>query len=100
MSNDTATNEGFEFLLEDAGPARKKLTITISAETVQKKIDASMGTLQFQSALPGFRKGKAPKGLLERRFGSALREETCNELMQEGCQKAFEELGVKPARQS
>ena len=96
MSNDTATNEGFEFLLEDAGPARKKLTITISAETVQKKIDASMGTLQFQSALPGFRKGKAPKGLLERRFGPALREETCNELMQEGCQKAFEELGVKP----
>ena len=96
MSDDTATNEGFDFVLEDAGPARKKLTVTISADAVQKKIDASIGTLQFQSALPGFRKGKAPKQLLERRFGTALREETCNELMQEGCQKAFEELGVKP----
>ena len=96
MSDDTATNEGFDFVLEDAGPARKKLTVTISADAVQKKIDASIGTLQFQSALPGFRKGKAPKHLLERRFGTALREETCNELMQEGCKKAFEELGVKP----
>jgi trigger factor len=96
MSDDTSTNEGFEFVLEDAGPARKRLKVTISAEAVQKKIDASMGTLQFQSALPGFRKGKAPKHLLERRFGPALREETCNELMQEGCEKAFEELGVRP----
>ena len=96
MSDETATKEGFEFKIEDAGPARKRLHITISAEMVKAKIDESIGTLQNQSSLPGFRKGKAPTRLLERRFGEALREEARNELMQEGCQNAFEELGVRP----
>jgi trigger factor len=96
MSDETATKEGFEFTIEDAGPARKRLHITVSAEAVKAKIDASIGTLQTQSALPGFRKGRAPMRLLERRFGEALREEARNELMQEGCQNAFEELGIQP----
>lgn len=96
MSDETATTEGFEFKIEDAGPARKRLHITVSAEAVKAKIDASIGTLQNQSSLPGFRKGRAPMRLLERRFGEALREEARNELMQEGCQNAFEQLGVRP----
>ncbi|MBT5583686.1 MAG: trigger factor [Phycisphaerae bacterium] len=96
MSEDTATKEGFDFKIEDAGPARKRLHITISADAVKAKIDASIGTLKHQSALPGFRKGKAPTHLLERRFGEALREEARNELMQEGCQNAFEALDMRP----
>ncbi|MDP6986495.1 MAG: trigger factor [Phycisphaerales bacterium] len=96
MSDETATTEGFDFTIEDAGPARKRLHITVSAEAVKEKIDASIGTLQNQSSLPGFRKGRAPMQLLERRFGEALREEARNELMQEGCQNAFEQLGVRP----
>lgn len=96
MSDDTATKEGFDFKIEDAGPARKRLHITISADAVKAKIDASFGTLKHQSALPGFRKGKAPTHLLERRFGEALREEARNELMQEGCQNAFEALEIRP----
>ncbi len=96
MSDDTATPEGFTFNLEEAGPARKRLTVTISAEAVQSRIDASMGTLQVQSALPGFRKGKAPKHLLERRFGTALRDETQQELMQEGCRLGFQAHALNP----
>jgi len=99
MSDANDQYDGYDFKLEEAGPARKRLFITISAEAIQAKVDASMGTLQFQSALPGFRKGKAPKDLLERRFGTALREETRNELMQEGCRLAFEKLGIKPLGQ-
>ncbi|MCP4759048.1 MAG: trigger factor [Planctomycetes bacterium] len=99
MSDDNDQYDGYDFKLEEAGPARKRLFITISADAIQGKVDASMGTLQFQSAIPGFRKGKAPKDLLERRFGTAVREETRNELMQEGCRLAFEKLGVKPLGQ-
>jgi trigger factor len=96
MSDETATKEGFEFKIEDAGPARKRLHITVSAEAVKGKIDASIGTLRNQSSLPGFRKGRAPMQLLERRFGEALREEARHELMQAGCQNAFEQLGIRP----
>jgi len=96
MSTDTATADGFEFNIEDAGPARKRLEVTVSADAIQSKLDASMGTLQAQSSLPGFRKGRAPQHLLNRRFGKAIEEETLNELMQDGCRQAFESLGVRP----
>ncbi|MDP7070052.1 MAG: trigger factor [Phycisphaerales bacterium] len=99
MSDAPEKYEGFEFKLEEAGPARKRLFITVSADTIQAKIDASMGTLQVQSTIPGFRKGHVPKHLLERRFGTAMREETRNELMQEGCRLAFEKLGIAPLGQ-
>ncbi|MCH2141188.1 MAG: trigger factor [Phycisphaerales bacterium] len=96
MSDDTAIAEGFDFKIEDAGPARKKLEVTVTADAIQAKLDASMGTLQSQSALPGFRKGRAPRQLLNRRFGKAIQEETLNELMQEGCRQAFESLNIRP----
>ncbi len=96
MSDATDTIEGYDFKLEDAGPARKRLSITISADVIDEKLSESMSTLQGQSALPGFRKGKAPSQLLERRFGSAVREDARNELMQGACQKAFEHFKVRP----
>ena len=40
MSDDTATKEGFDFKIEDAGPARKRLHISISADAVKAKVDA------------------------------------------------------------
>ena len=65
-----------EVKVEDAGPARKRLTITIPAETIAEKIDDSMATLIAKTSLPGFRQGRAPRHLLERRFEVATRPRT------------------------
>lgn len=81
----------YEIKLEDAGPARKRLSITIPADVVSAKIEESLGTLRSQTVLPGFRKGKVPPHLLERRFGTSLREETRNTLISEAWKTALEE---------
>ncbi|UCD75015.1 MAG: trigger factor [Phycisphaerales bacterium] len=82
--------------IEDAGPARKRLTITIPVETIAEKIDDSLATLMAKTALPGFRKGRAPRHLLERRFGEAVRAETKNQLMADAYASAIEEHEIKP----
>lgn len=82
--------------IEDSGPARKRLTITIPAEQVNEKIEESLSTLSSETALPGFRKGRVPRELLERRFGETLRGEAKNQLIADAYAGAIEEHEIKP----
>ncbi len=81
--------------IEDAGPARKRLNITIPPEKIAEKIDDSLSTLAVEAALPGFRKGKAPRHLLERRFGKNVRDEAKGQLIADAYSSAIEEHGLK-----
>jgi trigger factor len=82
--------------IEEAGPATRKLTITIPAQAVTARLEESMATMATQTELPGFRKGKAPRALLEKRFGTALRDEARNQLIADAYTKAIEEHQIKP----
>lgn len=77
--------------VSDAGPNLKKLSIEVPAETVSAKLKESLDMLAGQAAVPGFRPGKAPRGLIEKRFGEGLRSETKNQLVAAAYQKAVEE---------
>ena len=61
----------YDIKIEDAGPARKRVCITVPAETITSKIKDSMGAMMSQTVLPGFRKGKVPTHLLQKRFGES-----------------------------
>jgi trigger factor len=82
--------------IEDVGPARKKLTITVPPRAVRDKLEQSIGTLLTESSLPGFRKGRVPRQLLEKRFGAAMRTEARNQLVAEAYAAAVEQQGLKP----
>src|SRR5690606_33768685 len=81
--------------ITDAGPSRKKISIEIPAETVQERLRGSIDTLALEAALPGFRKGRAPRALVEKRFGSAVREEAKKELVASAYARAVEDSGLK-----
>src|SRR5262245_39813747 len=82
--------------IEDAGPARKRIKITIPAEVIDEKLRESLSTLSHQTALPGFRKGHVPQKLLERRFGTSVRTETKNQLVASAYAEAIEQHQLKP----
>jgi len=92
----TMTQSEYDTTVEDVSAAKKRLTITVPSEVIDEKIAASMGTLIGQTSLPGFRKGRAPKELLERRFGDAVRQETKNQVIADGYAKAIEEHSLRP----
>jgi trigger factor len=92
----TATQERQNIVkLSDAGPSCKKLSIEIPAETVSEKLRDSLDTLAVEAELPGFRKGRVPRWLVEKRFGAALRKEAKSELVTSAFSKAVEDLKLK-----
>lgn len=96
MVESTATESKNEVQIEDAGPARKRVTITIPSDVVDEKIEESFITLSQQTALPGFRKGRAPRALLERRFGGNLLNETRSQVIASAFSQLVGEGKLKP----
>jgi trigger factor len=96
MSPSAATVETNQVTIEDAGPARKRVTITVPAATIHERIEAGFQSLRSETALPGFRKGHAPRELLQRRFGDALLQETRERIVSEAYGHAIEAHRLRP----
>lgn len=83
------------YTVTDSGPSRKRLEIEVAAETVDERLRTSVDTILEEAELPGFRRGKAPKALVEKRFGSNIKNEARNQLVSEAYQKAIEKSELK-----
>ena len=69
-----------------------KLTIEVSAEELDKAIDAAYQKNKNKISIPGFRKGKAPRKMIEQMYGKEVfYEDAANELIPEAYEKALEE---------
>ncbi|MFW6335556.1 MAG: trigger factor [Phycisphaeraceae bacterium] len=77
--------------VEDVGPARKKLIIEIPQERIQEKIEWLYGRIRTDAQIPGFRRGRAPQRLIEKRFGEDIRNDAKGQLLSEGYSQAIEE---------
>ncbi len=75
----------------DAGPCARKLTFDIPPAAIAEKLDGQLDSLVAESELPGFRKGRAPKRLVEKRFGEAVRHEAKGQIVSEAYTKAIED---------
>lgn len=83
------------YTVTDSGPSRKRLEIEVAAETVDQRLRDSVDTLLEEAELPGFRRGRVPKSLLEKRFGNNIRSEARNQIVAEAYQQAIEKSGLK-----
>jgi FKBP-type peptidyl-prolyl cis-trans isomerase (trigger factor) len=74
-----------------------KLSITVPWATVKKAKEVAMQAYLASAQLPGFRKGKAPKKLVEENIDQDhLREEVLRKLLPEGYVEALKEHNLKP----
>ncbi|MEM1071755.1 MAG: trigger factor [Planctomycetota bacterium] len=77
------------------GPTSRTLSIEIAPDVITDRLETAFGTLRTEAALPGFRKGHAPRGLLEKRFGEHVRDETKGQLLSSAYAEAIDEHGLK-----
>ena len=82
--------------LQDISPVKKKLEIEIEAGEVDKKINEAYRELGKGVRLPGFRPGKVPRKILERRFGNQVMDDVTRRLVSETLPKAVEETNAYP----
>lgn len=84
--------------MEKLSSNQVKLTVTVSAEEFDKAMNTAYGKLKGRLSVPGFRKGKAPRKVIENYYGAGvLVEEAFNTVLPESYDKAVEETGAKPS---
>ena len=70
-----------------------KLTIEVPAEELEKAIDNAYRKNRKKISVPGFRKGKVPRQMIEKMYGKEIfYEDAINELIPGAYEKALEEI--------
>ena len=71
-----------------------KLTIEVSAEELEKAIEKVYQKQKKNISIPGFRKGKVPRAMVEKMYGKEVfYEDAANELIPTAYEKAYDECG-------
>ncbi|MBR3825540.1 MAG: trigger factor [Lachnospiraceae bacterium] len=69
-----------------------KLTIEVAAEELEKAIENAYQKSKNKISIPGFRKGKAPRKMIEQMYGKGVfLEDAANDLISESYEKALDE---------
>ncbi|AKG74180.1 trigger factor [Salinicoccus halodurans] len=76
------------------------LTVTVPATEVDSALDEAFKKVSKQVSVPGFRKGKVPRQMFEKRFGvESLYQDALDILLPKAYTEAVEEAGINPVDQ-
>ena len=76
---------------------RHELLVSVGADEFKPAVDRAFKKNIKKISVPGFRKGKAPRHMIEKMFGEGIfYEDAINELYPAAFEKAVEEAGVEP----
>ena len=85
-----------EIIINDAGNSRKEVKITIPADEVKKEYDDKINELKSKSHLKGFRPGKVPANVLEKKFGKNVLQELKPHFFNKAIEAAVNDHNLKP----
>jgi len=80
----------------ELGPVKRAVRIEVPAEDVSRRFQDVYAELRNQVHIPGFRAGKAPQALLEKRYAKAVEDDVIRQLIPEYYSKAMKETGFRP----
>lgn len=87
---------GLEFRVEESTQTRRRLDAEIPTEVFEEALQVEFRKIRRQARIPGFRKGKAPKALIEERFLDDARSPACRGLLERAAGQILDELGLTP----
>ena len=72
-----------------------KLTIEVEADVFDKALDKAYNRQKNSISIPGFRKGKVPRQMVEKMYGAAVfYEDAANIVIQDTYPSAYDESGL------
>ncbi len=80
----------------ELGPIKRALKIEVPPEDVDREFTAAYAQLNRQVHIPGFRPGKAPVALLEKRYAKAVEEDVVRKLIPTYYDRAIRQAGIVP----
>jgi trigger factor len=82
--------------VEDTTPCRKVLHIDAPADAVLPEYDKVLNLYASKAKVPGFRKGKAPVEVIERKFQKEILDDTKDHLVPQLYRDAIADKGIEP----
>lgn len=82
--------------VREAGAWRKVLAIEVAPEDLQQDYDAALEEYRRKAVIPGFRKGKVPRTMLESQFGHSLEHEVLERAVRRSYQEAVNAQNLEP----
>lgn len=83
--------------VRDVGTLEKELDIHLEADEVNRFLDELISAYRRRYALPGFRPGKAPDGVVRARFHEEIQRALFSELVPDRVEQAIAEQKLRPA---
>lgn len=82
--------------IEEISPTTRKLKIDVPSDVIQSETDSVYNNLRMTTNIPGFRAGKAPRAILEKKFGKNVEAQIIEKVVPEYYLKAVKEAGIEP----
>lgn len=84
--------------LKDIGPCKKHIKVTVDRAAIDAKMDEQFKKLVMESevAVPGFRPGKAPRKIVEKRFHKDVADQVKAEVLLQSLEQLAEDHDVAP----
>jgi trigger factor len=80
----------------DVGPCRKRIKVTVERDDVDKLLNDKYKELVGDSWVPGFRKGKAPRQIVVRKFKKDVQEQVKSQILLASLEQLADENDVAP----
>lgn len=85
--------------VENVGPCRKHVEISVPQEDIQRLRNDSLDDFAEKAEVPGFRIGRVPRSLLEKRFRTELTDEVKQKVLLESLEQMSDENDIDPINQ-
>jgi trigger factor len=85
--------------VEELSPSKRALHVELPLDQVAATMERTLREWRRRVQLPGFRRGKVPPEIIQRRFQSDLKEEVLRELIPESCRQAVAQAELTPVGQ-
>lgn len=82
--------------VSDIGPCKKRVAVEVEADRVKAEVEEHLQQAAARVQLPGFRRGKAPMALVERRIRAEVEEEARDHLLAESWREAVSQEKLHP----
>ena len=85
--------------IDKPGAWARRLSITVPAARIAMERKDAVQRLAKQARLPGFRKGKVPAQVMEKRYGQAIEQETLEKVISAAYREALDRENLQPITQ-
>lgn len=76
-----------------------ELEVVVTAQDIDKEVDARLAEVGKTVKMPGFRPGKVPMNILKQKYGKSVLGEVLEKIVNDNTAKMIEDKGLRPALQ-